>query len=89
MVEPSEKLKSLRGSEALLMKLAWDVVGYERLSKQAREFNDELNMMVDDLRLGLCNTVLAQLRKSQKEILQYYKALYTKKRCPASHLHDF
>lgn len=74
-----KKLESLRCSEDLLMKLAWDVLGYEQLLKQACGFEDELNMTVDDLKLGLHNTVLTLLCKSEKKILQYYKDLYTKK----------
>lgn len=68
------------------MKLAWDVVGYEQLLKQANEMKNCLNVMINDLKIGLCNAVLHLMRKLEKNILQYYKDLYCKKRRPASYL---
>ena len=81
-----KKLTNSRCSEDLLMKLAWDVVGFEQLLKQANDFKDELELVINDLKFGLQNVAVLRIRKLEKSILQYYKDLYSKKRSPASHL---
>ena len=81
-----KKLTYSRCSDDVLMKLAWDLVGFEQLLKQADEFKVVLNTVIDDLKLGLQNTAVVHLRKIEKNMLQYYKDLYSKKRSPASHL---
>jgi hypothetical protein len=81
-----KKLTNSRCSDDLLMKLAWDVVGFEQLLKQANEFKNELELMIDDLKLCLQNVVVTRLRNLRGSIMQYYKDLYSKKRSPASHL---
>jgi hypothetical protein len=81
-----KKLTNFRCSDDLLMKLAWDVVGFEQLLKQANEFKNELELMIDDLKLCLQNVVVTRLRNLRGSIMQYYKDLYSKKRSPASHL---
>lgn len=81
-----KKLTNSRCSEDLFMKLAWDVVGFEQLLKQANDFKDELELVVNDLKFGLQNVAVLRIRKLEKSILQYYKDLYSKKRSPASHL---
>ena len=68
------------------MKLAWDVVGFEQLLKQANNFKNELELMVNDLKLGLQNVVVVHIRNLERSIMQYYKDFYSKKRSPASHL---
>ena len=81
-----KKLANSCCSEDLLMKLAWDVVGFEQLLKQANDFKDELELVVNDLKFGLQNIAVLRIRKLEKSILQYYKDHYSKKRSPASHL---
>jgi hypothetical protein len=39
-------LQASRFSEPLLMELAWHVTGFEELLKQAKQFQDELDMMI-------------------------------------------
>ena len=81
-----KKLTNSRCSDDLLMKLAWDVVGFEQLLKQANNFKNELELMVNDLKLGLQNVVVVRIRNLERSIMQYYKDFYSKKRSPASHL---
>ena len=84
-----KKLTNSRCSEDLLMKLAWDVVGFEQLLKQANDFKDELELVVNGLKFGLQNVAVLRIRKLEKSILQhspFSKDLYSKKRSPASHL---
>ena len=81
-----KKLTNSRCLEDFLMKLAWDVVGFEQLLKQANDFKDELELMVNDLKFGLQNVAVLRIRNLEKSILQYYKDLYSKKRSPACHL---
>ena len=80
------KLTNSCCSDDLLMKLSWDVVGFEQLLKQTNEFKDELNIVIDDLKLGLQNVGVVHLRELEKNMLQYYKDIYSKKRSSASHL---
>ena len=56
-----KKLTNSRCSVDLLMKLAWDIVGFEQLLKQANNFKNELELMVNDLKLGLQNVVVVRI----------------------------
>ena len=58
-----KKLANSRCSEDLLMKLAWDVVGFEQLLKQANDFKNELELVVNDLKFGLQNVAVLRIRK--------------------------
>ena len=80
-----EKLEKSRSSDNLMMKLAWDVAGYEQLLVKAKEFQKDFDSIADDLRLDVGGEV-RRLQKLEKNLLLYYKELYTKKRNPASHL---
>ena len=75
-----KKLEKSHLSDDLLMQLAWDVVGFEQLINQGNEIEEEVSSMVDDMRLGLASSVILQLQRIEKKVLQYYKGLYSKKR---------
>ena len=47
-----EKLEKSRASDNLMMKLAWDVAGYEQLEK-AKEFQKDLDSIADELKLDV------------------------------------
>ena len=80
-----EKLEKSRASDNLMMKLAWDVAGYEQLIEKAKEFQKDLDSIADELKLDVGGVVF-RLQKLEKNLLVYYKELFTKKRNPASHL---
>lgn len=80
-----EKLEKSRASDNLMMKLAWDVAGYEQLIEKAKEFQKDLDSIADELKLDVGGVVF-RLQKLKKNLLVYYKELFTKKRNPASHL---
>jgi hypothetical protein len=79
------KLEKSRVSDNLMMKLAWDVAGYEQLLVKAKEFEKDFDLMADELKLGV-GRVVVRKHEMEKNLLLYYKELYSKKRNPASHL---
>ncbi len=51
-------------SDKTLMNLAWDLVGFEELTKQANGLKAELDNMINNLKLGLRNLVVTALGKN-------------------------
>ena len=80
-----EKLEKSRASDNLMMKLTCDVAGYEQLIERVKEFQKDLDSIADELKFDVGGVVF-RLQKLEKNLLVYYKELFTKKGNPASHL---
>lgn len=63
-----------------MMKLAWDIAGYEEQIEKAKEIQKDLDSIADELKLDVGG------EKLEKNLLLYYKELFTKKSNPASRL---
>ena len=57
-------LTASQRSDKTLMNLAWDLVGFEELTKQANGLKSELDNMINNLKLGLRNLVVSALGKN-------------------------
>lgn len=68
------------------MELSWDLTGYEELLKQAKKFE---NLLEISSAASVKETVLKLIGPLKLEFLSYLKGLYSKKRCAASHLMIF
>ena len=79
-------LNGKRTAEATLMELSWDLTGYEELLKQAKKFE---NLLEISSAASVKETVLKLIGPLKLEFLSYLKGLYSKKRCAASHLMIF
>ena len=80
------KLINFRCSDNLLMKLSWDVVGFEQLLKQTNEFKDELNIVIDDLKLGLHNVGVVHLQYLNCIIIMGVKNVSL---CTTTYMHNY
>lgn len=80
------KFNSPNSSQSLLMNLCWETVEYNTLLQQAQALNSSLDDLLPYLdptspRIG---DVIASLQNMSKELADYFRNLFVKKRQPAA-----
>lgn len=66
---PNANVRENGGEEATLFALAWDVLGYEKLVKENREFQ----MKVEEFKELRDHTISSKLHRLSNEIASYSK----------------
>lgn len=82
-------LTAAHKSDQNLMKLAWDVIGFEELIKCASNFKIEIGEVIENVKLDLMVLVKKTLNDLKPKILKYYKDIYPMRREEATHLMVF
>ena len=85
-----EKLEKSRASDNLMMKLAWDVAGYEQLIEKAKEFQKDLDSIADKLKLDVGGVVF-RLQKLEKKLTRVLQGTVHQKKKPGksfAHVYD-
>ena len=86
-----KRRRASNSSETVLIALAWDLVGFEDLLKEAARLTALCNNLIDvatcqDFNLGIIQNDLNKLRN---DMAGYLKQLFSKKRVAATHLMVF
>jgi len=86
-----KRRKAPNASETVLIALAWDLVGFEDLLKEAARLTDVCNRVVD---VATCQNFIVgsiqnELKNLRNDMAGYLKQLFSKKRVAATHLMVF
>ena len=76
-------------SDQNVMKLAWDVIGYEELIKQAGNLKVQAGEILEDVKIDLTVLATKSLGELKPRMLKYCKDMYTRRRTEATHLLAF